>query len=447
MKITIVGSGYVGLVSGVCFAQMGNQVTCLDTDAHKVSLLSQGISPIYEEGLESLLSDNLKKRTLTFTTDPKVAYQDPQVIFIAVGTPMLEDGSADLSYVLSAARSIGEHLTSYAIIANKSTIPIGTAKRVRECIAKELASRGANIDFDVISNPEFLKEGVAIKDFMSPDRVIIGSDSPRATQILKELYSPFTLKKERLILMDIESAEMTKYAANALLATKISFINEMSRICEALGADINSVRQGIGSDPRIGYDFIYAGCGYGGSCFPKDIRALQSIATEHGIPTPILEATQRVNESQKLLLLEKITSFFGEDLAGKTFGIWGLSFKPQTDDMREAPSLSMIAALTAKGARVQAYDPKAMDNAKLYLGENPAITYFEDKYQALQGCDALILLTEWQEFRSPNFAQIASLLRAKALFDGRNIYHNLNLQAFGLTHFMIGAKANQGFTQ
>lgn len=438
MKITIVGSGYVGLVSGACFAQMGNEVICLDVDKRKIDMLQNGEIPIYEKGLKEIIEETTKKGYLRFTTSAQEAYQDALLIFIAVGTPMGEDGSADLSYVLSVACEIGKHLSSYAIIVDKSTVPIGTAELVKTMIQQELQKRKVQVDFDVISNPEFLKEGVAIKDFMSPDRVVIGSDSPKAIKTLQELYAPFTLKKERLLVMDIKSAEMTKYAANAMLATKISFINEMARICEAVGADINAVRQGIGSDPRIGYDFIYPGCGYGGSCFPKDVKALQKIASSFGVPTPMLEATESINTSQKLILVEKIKKVFGENLNGKTFGLWGLSFKPETDDMREAPSIEIIKALIAMGARIQAYDPKANENAKFYIGENPNLTYCDNKYATLEDCDALIVCTEWKEFRSPNFEKITQALSERIIFDGRNIYHNLNLSDFGLKHIMIG---------
>lgn len=439
MKITIVGSGYVGLVSGACFAQMGNEVTCFDVDERKISMLQKGEIPIYEKGLKEIIEETTGKGCLHFTTSTQEAYKDALLIFIAVGTPMGEDGSADLSYVLSAAKEIGKNISSYTIIVDKSTVPIGTAELVKATIQEELQKRGVEIDFDVISNPEFLKEGVAIKDFMSPDRVVIGSDSPKAIKILQELYSPFTLKKERLLIMDIKSAEMTKYAANAMLATKISFINEMARICEAVGADINAVRQGIGSDPRIGYDFIYPGCGYGGSCFPKDVKALQKIASSFGVSTPMLEATESINTSQKLILVKKIKKIFGEDLSRRTFAMWGLSFKPETDDMREAPSLEIIKALTSMGAKIQAYDPKASENTKFYIGENPLLEYCDDKYTALQNCDALIVCTEWKEFRSPDFKQISQNLSEKIIFDGRNIYHNLDLLNFGLKHIMIGA--------
>lgn len=363
MKITIVGSGYVGLVSGACFAQMGNEVTCFDVDERKISMLQKGEIPIYEKGLKEIVEETTSKGYLHFTTSAQEAYKDALLIFIAVGTPMGEDGSADLSYVLSAAKEIGKNIISYTIIIDKSTVPIGTTELVKSTIQEELQKRGVEIDFDVVSNPEFLKEGVAIKDFISPDRVVIGSDSPKAIKILQELYSPFTLKKERLLVMDIKSAEMTKYAANAMLATKISFINEMARICEAVGADINAVRQGIGSDPRIGYDFIYPGCGYGGSCFPKDVKALQKIASSFGVHTPILEATESINTSQKLILVEKIKKIFGENLQGKTFAMWGLSFKPETDDMREAPSIEIIKALTqveGGGQKSEPMIPKQM---------------------------------------------------------------------------------------
>lgn len=437
MKLTIVGSGYVGLVSGACFAQMGNEVTCFDIDQNKIAMLSKAQIPIYEQGLEELVKNNLDK-TLFFTSDLHRAYHNAQVIFIAVGTPMGEDGSADLSYVLEATKEIGKHICSYCVIVDKSTVPIGTATLVRQSIQEELERRGLRIDFDVVSNPEFLKEGVAIKDFMSPDRIIIGSDSPKATKILQELYFPFTLKKDRIITMDIPSAEMTKYAANAMLATKISFINEMSRICEAVGADINAVRTGIGSDPRIGYEFIYPGIGYGGSCFPKDVRALQKIAQNFGVQTPMLQATDAINQSQKLLLAEKVLQVFGEDLHHKTFAIWGLSFKPETDDMREAPSLSIIQALTQKGARFQVYDPKAMENAKFYLKNFENLTYCDEKYQTLKDCDALLVLTEWKEFRSPDFSLIGSLLKHKIIFDGRNIYTHHPLEQLGIQYICIG---------
>lgn len=437
MKITIIGSGYVGLVSGACFAQMGNQVTCFDIDQARIASLCKAQIPIYEIGLKELFEENLNQ-TLFFTADPSRAYLQAQVIFIAVGTPMGEEGHADLSYVLKAAREIGRWIDSYCVIVNKSTVPVGTAYRIKQTIQAELDLRGVKIDFDVVSNPEFLKEGVAIKDFMSPDRIIIGSNSPRATKIMQELYSSFTLKKERFIVMDPQSAEMTKYAANAMLATKISFINEISQICEALGADINAVRIGIGSDPRIGYDFIYPGIGYGGSCFPKDIRALQKTAESLGLNPQILKAVEATNQIQKHHLVRKVTNIFGEKLQGRKFAIWGLSFKPQTDDMREAPSLTIIQSLLKKGASIQAYDPKAMENAKFYLGDLENLAYFKEKYLALQECDALLILTEWKEFRSPDFSLIAQTLKEKIIFDGRNIYTHCNLSNFGLKYICIG---------
>lgn len=439
MKITIIGSGYVGLVSGACFAQMGNYVTCFDIDQARIQSLCKGQIPIYEIGLKELIEENLNK-TLFFTADPTKAYSQAQIIFIAVGTPMGEDGQADLSYVLNAAKEIGQQIHSYCVIVNKSTVPVGTIKLIEQTIQSELSLRGTKIDFDLVSNPEFLKEGVAIKDFMSPDRIIIGSNSPRATAIMQELYSSFTLKKERFIVMDTQSAEMTKYAANAMLATKISFMNEMSQICEALGADINAVRIGIGSDPRIGYDFIYPGIGYGGSCFPKDIRALQKTAESLGIDPKILKAVETTNQIQKQHLVKKITQVFGENLEGRKFAIWGLSFKPQTDDMREAPSLVIIRSLQEKGAKIQAYDPKAIENAKFYLRDLKNLEYFKDKYSALNGCDALLILTEWKEFRSPDFSIIAQNLKENFIFDGRNIYTHCNLSNFGLKYICIGKK-------
>lgn len=438
MKVTIVGSGYVGLVSGACFAQMGNQVTCFDVDYEKISMLKKNKVPIYEKGLQEIIEETSKNNCLRFTDSAEEAYKDPLVIFIAVGTPMGEDGSADLSHVLDVANTIGQYISSYAVIVTKSTVPVGTTQLIKGIIQTRIQKRNLNIDFDVASNPEFLKEGVAIKDFMSPDRIIIGSSSSKAIKILQELYAPFTLKKERLVIMDIKSAEMTKYTANAMLATKISFMNEISRICEAVGADINAVRYGIGSDPRIGYDFIYAGCGYGGSCFPKDIRALQKIAQSQNIQTPILQAVEIINNTQKLILVKKIKEYFGNNLSGKTFALWGLSFKPETDDVREAPSLEIIKEIFQSSGKVQAYDPKAIKNTKKYIQDNSLITYYEDKYLALKNCDALIICTEWKEFRSPDFAQISENLKNKVIFDGRNIYSASKLEAMGFKYFMIG---------
>lgn len=441
MQVTIIGSGYVGLVAGACFAQMGNEVICLDVDSKKIESLKQGKIPIYEPGLEEMVRENARLKTLRFSTDKKEAISNAEVIFIAVGTPMGEDGSADLSFVKAVAQDIGSHIErEYVVVVDKSTVPVGTAREVRRIIESALAKRqDSHIAFDVVSNPEFLKEGVAIKDFMSPDRVVIGTDSTRALEVMKALYAPFLLKSDRFIAMGIESAEMTKYAANAMLATKISFINEMSQICERVGANINDVRQGIGSDSRIGYSFIYPGCGYGGSCFPKDVRALEKSAKDVGYTAKILQAVQEVNEKQKMLLVEKIVRHFGENLQGLSFCVWGLSFKPETDDMREASSLVLIDELTKRGATIRAYDPKAYEQARFYLKDKlSSITFMESKYSALQGCVALVLLTEWREFRSPDFGEIAKLLKEPVIFDGRNIYQHCGLESKGFKYYQIG---------
>ena len=439
MRVTIIGSGYVGLVAGACFAQMGNAVICLDVDSKKIENLTKGIIPIYEPGLESMVAENHKRGNLCFTTDKSQALSNAEVIFIAVGTPMGEDGSADLRYVEAVAEDIGAHLQEYAVIVDKSTVPVGTARKVRALIAQGLQKRGAKVEFDIVSNPEFLKEGVAIKDFMSPDRVVVGADSPKALEIMKALYAPFLIKSDRFIAMGIESAEMTKYAANAMLATKISFINEMSQICERVGANINDVRLGIGSDSRIGYSFIYPGCGYGGSCFPKDVKALEKVALDCGYTPRILQAIDAVNAAQKRLLVEKICARFGEDLRGRTFCVWGLAFKPETDDMREASSLVLIRELIARGARVQAYDAKACEQARFYLSDVlDSIEFASSKYEALKGCDAMVLVTEWREFRSPDFGEMAKLLKSPIIFDGRNIYHTLNLESKGFEYYQIG---------
>ncbi len=441
MRVTIIGSGYVGLVAGACFAQMGNAVICLDVDSKKIENLTKGIIPIYEPGLESMVAENHKRGNLCFTTDKSQALSNAEVIFIAVGTPMGEDGSADLRYVEAVAEDIGAHLQEYAVIVDKSTVPVGTARKVRALIAQGLQKRGAKVEFDVVSNPEFLKEGVAIKDFMSPDRVVVGADCARALEIMKALYAPFLIKSDRFIAMGIESAEMTKYAANAMLATKISFINEMSQICERVGANINDVRLGIGSDSRIGYSFIYPGCGYGGSCFPKDVKALEKVALDCGYTPRILQAIDAVNAAQKRLLVEKICARFGEDLRGRTFCVWGLAFKPETDDMREASSLVLIRELIARGARVQAYDAKACEQARFYLSDVlDSIEFASSKYDALKGCDAMVLVTEWREFRSPDFGEIAKLLKSPIIFDGRNIYHTLNLESKGFEYYQIGVR-------
>lgn len=442
MKVTIIGSGYVGLVAGACFAQMGNSVICLDIDEGKIKRLKNGEIPIYEPGLESMVIENQANKTLSFTTDKKEALSQAEVIFIAVGTPMGDDGSADLRFVRSVASDIGEFIErEYVVVVDKSTVPVGTAKEVRTIIESKLQTRptGKNIGFDVVSNPEFLKEGVAIKDFMSPDRVVIGADSTQALSVMKSLYAPFLIKSDRLIAMSIESAEMTKYAANAMLATKISFINEMSIICERVGANINDVRLGIGSDSRIGYSFIYPGCGYGGSCFPKDVRALEKTARDCGYEARILSAVQSVNEAQKMLLVEKITKRFGTNLSGKSFGIWGLSFKPETDDMREASSIVLIENLIKMGATIKAYDPKAYEQARFYLKDClDSMQLMEGKYDALKNCDAMVVVTEWREFRSPDFDEMKKLLKNPIIFDGRNIYHQLDLANKGFEYYQIG---------
>lgn len=442
MNITIVGSGYVGLVAGACFAQMGNSVFCLDVDDIKIQNLQKGIIPIYEPGLESMIIENQRLGTLHFSSNTQEALRHGQIIFIAVGTPMGDDGSADLQYVKAVASDIGKNMQSkYVVVVNKSTVPVGTAKEVRFIIAQELKLRngGGGIEFDVVSNPEFLKEGVAIKDFMSPDRVVVGTDSVKALDIMKALYAPFLVKSDRFIAMGIESAEMTKYAANAMLATKISFINEIGQICERVGANINDVRLGIGSDSRIGYSFIYPGCGYGGSCFPKDIRALEKSAKDYGYTPKILSAVEEVNRLQKLLLVEKIVKRFGENLTNKFFCIWGLSFKPETDDMREASSVVVIKELIKRGAKIKAYDPKAINQAQFYLRDYlESIEFSTSKYEALKNSEALIIVTEWREFRSPDFIEIQKTLKNPIIFDGRNIYHALQLESKGFEYYQVG---------
>ncbi len=440
MNIIIVGSGYVGLVSGVCFAEMGNKVTCVDIDSQKIAALKEGVSPIYEPGLEVMLRKNIQNQNLFFTTSLSEALKEVDIVFIAVGTPMGEDGSADLQYVLSVAKEIGRTIQKSIVIVNKSTVPIGTADKVRKVIESELKKRKANIDFDVVSNPEFLKEGNAIADFMKPDRVVIGSNSENSTRLMKQLYSPFFRTHDRMITMDIRSAEMTKYAANAMLATKISFINEIANICERVGADANQVRIGIGSDKRIGYDFIYPGAGYGGSCFPKDVKALQKIAKENNYEAKLITAVEEVNDTQKLVISQKIVKRFGEDLSKYTFGIWGLAFKPGTDDMREAPSIYIIKELVKRGAKIQAYDPKAMQEAQEYYLKNVKITYSKSKYEVLKNADALLLLTEWKEFSSPDFDEIKKQLKYPVIFDGRNQYNAFDLYKIGFEYFQIGKK-------
>jgi UDPglucose 6-dehydrogenase len=439
MNITVVGSGYVGLVSGTCFAEMGNNVTCVDIDEQKIQKLKNGILPIYEPGLEAMVLKNVHHKNLYFTTNLGEAIQKTTIVFIAVGTPMGADGAADLQYVLAVAKAIGETMLHKLIVVDKSTVPIGTADQVQATIQAALDQRGENIEFHVVSNPEFLKEGAAIDDFMKPDRVVIGADSDYAFQKMKELYSPFFRTHDRFITMDIRSAEMTKYAANTMLATKISFMNEIANICERVGADANKVRIGIGSDTRIGYSFIYPGAGYGGSCFPKDVKALKKIAEEHGYKARLISAVEDVNDAQKLVIAQKITKRFGEDLNGFIFALWGLAFKPGTDDMREAPAIYVVKELTRRGARVQAYDPKAMTEAQEHYlkGENN-VQYFDTKYEVVKDADALILLTEWKEFRSPDFEEIKQLLKHPIIFDGRNQYNAFHLEDQGFEYYQIG---------
>ncbi len=442
MNLTIIGTGYVGLVSGTCFAEMGNNVTCIDIDSKKIEGLKNGIIPIYEPGLESIVKQNIKNKTLHFSTDLKESLKKCDIAFIAVGTPMGQDGSADLKYVLQVAKEIGEYMTSSLIVVDKSTVPVGTADKVKATIQKELDNRNVDLSFDVVSNPEFLKEGDAISDFMKPDRVVIGSNSEEATEKMRQLYKPFfRVTTDRVIAMDVRSAEMTKYVANAMLATKISFMNEVANICEIIGADVNKVRIGIGSDSRIGYSFIYPGSGYGGSCFPKDVKALQKTAMEHGYNPKLIQAVEQVNDKQKLVIADKIISKYGTNLDGKTFAIWGLSFKPGTDDMREAPSIYIIKKLTEMGAKVHAYDPKAMDEAKhFYLKDVKNIDYFSSKYETLKNSDAMILLTEWKEFRSPDFEELKIQLKEPVIFDGRNQYNDELMKSKGFEYYQIGKK-------
>jgi UDPglucose 6-dehydrogenase len=438
VKITVFGSGYVGLVTGACFAEAGNHVVCVDIDAGKVARLQQGDIPIHEPGLDELVRRNSEKGRLHFTTNAEEGIAHGLFQFIAVGTPPEEDGSADLSHVLSVAETIGRHMTEYRVVVDKSTVPVGTADKVRERIEHTLGERGAKVEFDVVSNPEFLKEGAAIADFMKPDRVVVGTDNPRTAELLKTLYDPFTRNRDRMIVMDVRSAELTKYAANAMLATKISFMNEMASLAERMGADIEKVRLGIGSDPRIGYSFIYPGAGYGGSCFPKDVKALVHSAGEHGFDAELLKSVEGVNRRQKQLLFRKISAFFGSDLKGKTVAVWGLAFKPNTDDMREAPSRDLMEALWSAGATVRAYDPVAMGEARRIYGDRPDLVLVDRQEDALVGADALAILTEWQEFRSPDFDVIRDSLRCPVIFDGRNLYEPSLVHRFGLRYFGIG---------
>ena len=438
MRVTVFGTGYVGLVTGSCLAEVGNQVVCVDIDVAKVDGLNRGVIPIYEPGLEEMVLANHASGRIVFTTEAQSSIEHGDIIFIAVGTPPDEDGSADLQYVLNVARTIGQHMDRRAVIVNKSTVPVGTAGRVHATIAEELRKRGAEIAFDVVSNPEFLKEGDAVKDCMRPDRIIIGTSSLVALEQMKRLYAPFNRNHERIVAMDVRSAELTKYAANAMLATKISFMNEMANIAERVGADIEMVRHGIGSDPRIGYSFIYPGAGYGGSCFPKDVQALERTARQHGYKAQILEAVEAVNNRQKYKLYEMIDRHFSGQLAGRTFALWGLSFKPNTDDMREASSRTLLAKLWEAGARVQAYDPEAMDEARRLYGTRADLQLVESPAAALQGADALVVVTEWKAFWSPEFSRLKAALSTPVIFDGRNIYDPLEVEAAGLAYYGIG---------
>ena len=439
MKIAVVGTGYVGLVTGTCFAEMGNKVWCVDVDENKIKRLEKGMIPIYEPGLENMVKTNYELGHLRFTTDINEALDNAEICFIAVGTPMGEDGSADLHYVLEVARNIGKGMKRHMYVVDKSTVPVGTAEKVREAIQQELDQRQSELTFDVISNPEFLKEGTAVGDCMRPDRIVIGVDNEVAAEVMKDLYTPYVRNTENFIIMDIASAEMTKYTANAMLATKISFMNEIANICEKVGADVNKVRRGIGSDTRIGYSFIYAGCGYGGSCFPKDVQALIRTSHEFGYEPQMLQAVEDVNKRQKKVIPAKVVNRFGEDLTGKTFAVWGLSFKPDTDDMREAAAITIINELTSRGAKVVAYDPKAVKEAKeCYLKDNKNITYVESKYDALNEADAMILITEWKEFRQPDFEEIMKRLKNSVIFDGRNQYDKKKLQKMGIEYYQIG---------
>ncbi len=438
MKITIFGSGYVGLVTGACLAEVGNEVLCVDIDQGKIDLLNKGQIPIYEPGLDAMIQRNVEKNQLSFTTDIPQAVNHGLFQFIAVGTPPDEDGSADLQYVLAVAKSIGEHMSEYKIIVDKSTVPVGTADKVRNMVETTLATRQAELEFDVVSNPEFLKEGAALEDFMKPDRIVVGTDNPRTHELIKVLYAPFNRNHERLMPMDIRSAEFTKYAANAMLATKISFMNEMANVAETVGADIEQVRKGLGSDPRIGYHFIYPGSGYGGSCFPKDVQALERSARDHGYTARLLQAVEAVNQDQKQVLYKKIQYHFKGDLQGKTFALWGLAFKPKTDDMREAPSRALMEALWAAGAKVQAYDPEAMEEARRIYGEREDLCLCDSTHNTLQNADALIVQTEWKIFWSPDFNAIKNTLKSPVIFDGRNIFEPSLLEHLGFTYYGIG---------
>ncbi len=440
MKITVVGTGYVGLVTGTCFAEVGVDVTCVDIDEKKIENLNKGILPIYEPGLEEMVLRNTQKKRLHFSTSLEDSIKEAEVAFIAVGTPPDEDGSADLKYVLAVAAGIGKYMQKPLVVVTKSTVPVTTAEKVRKAVQAELDKRGSTMDFYVASNPEFLKEGAAIEDFMKPDRIVVGTDRDEAEEIMRKLYKPFLLNGHPIIFMDIPSAEMTKYAANAMLATKISFMNDVANLCEIMGADVNMVRKGIGSDGRIGHKFIYPGVGYGGSCFPKDVKALIKTAKEHKYNMRILNAVEEVNELQKEVLFNKVRTHFNNNLNGKTFALWGLSFKPKTDDMREAPSLVIIEKLLKAGASVVAYDPVAMHEAQRIIGDT--ISYSTDMYDTLNGADALLIVTEWPEFRSPDFDELSKRLSNKVIFDGRNIFDFNDMKKIGFDYYCIGIKTN-----
>lgn len=436
MKIAVIGTGYVGLVAGTCFAESGNDVICVDVDEKKIQSLQEGIIPIYEPGLKELVLRNQKEERLKFTTDLKSAIQSSLLLFIAVGTPPQEDGTADLKYVLAVAKTIGENITEFKVVVNKSTVPVGTAKKVRDTITNELISRNVQIEFDVVSNPEFMKEGAAIEDFMKPDRVVIGVDNVRTGEIMKELYDPFVRTGKPILVMDNASAEMTKYAANSMLATKISFMNEVANLCERVGADVDMVRKGIGTDSRIGFPFIFPGVGYGGSCFPKDIKALIQTGAENEVPMPLLNSVDTVNNNQKFVLIPKILNHFFGDIKGKTIAVWGLAFKPKTDDMREAPSINIIQELLKHGATVNAYDPVAEEQARNIFGDS--IVYCDKNYDCLEKADALVLVTEWDEFRRPDWEKMKELMNSPVIFDGRNIFDPTRIRDKGFTYYSIG---------
>lgn len=438
MKVTVIGSGYVGLVTGACLAEMGNHVVCLDVDTRKIDMLKRGEIPIHEPGLDAVVARNAAAGRLEFTNDVAAATAHGTLQFIGVGTPPDEDGSADLQYVLAAARNVGRHMTDYKVVIDKSTVPVGTAAKVRAAIADELAARGVTLEFSVVSNPEFLKEGAAVEDFMRPDRIVVGAEDDRAIHLMRALYAPFIRNHDRLLVMDIPSAEFTKYAANCMLATRISFMNEMSRLADRVGADIEQVRKGIGSDPRIGYHFLYAGTGYGGSCFPKDVKAMVRSAAAQGVQLELLQAVEAVNERQKSVLVDKVVARFGDNLEGRSFAMWGLAFKPNTDDMREAPSRVIVRELLRRGATVRAYDPVARAEARRVFGDLRGLEIVESAAQALPGADALLIVTEWKEFKSPDFDAIRNQLRQPVVFDGRNLYEPALMHSLGIKYAGIG---------